>query len=113
MEQLIQDMREWHEATFPNRDPLKTAKKVLEEASELHIAVKEDVYQESRKDRQSRPGLLYAGRRISDEIADVMICAMVLSTFFDMDLESVVLERLAVVKERKNQPERDKARGIE
>lgn len=107
MKELVAQVKHWHEATFTGRSPLKTAKKVLEEASELHIAIKADV----TLDRG--PGLWHARKFLRDEMADVVICVMALASFYDMDLQDAVEKKLVELQCRVNQQERDTERGID
>lgn len=107
MNRLQEAVEAWHKKAFTGRHELKIAKKTLEEASELHIAVK----QECSKDRV--PGKLKMPRSIRDEIGDTLLCLAVLTPFYqDSDLEEIGWTRFEEIKQRTDQQERDEARGI-
>ena len=96
MTTIQKQIGEWHRATFSGRRPLATAKKALEEASELHVAAKHG-----------------STVTISEECADVAIVLFALAEMCDFDLGEVVLEKLEILKLRPDQKERDRERGID
>ena len=90
---------EWHQKIFSGRRPLTTAKKILEEASELHVEAKKEP--------------LDIGA-LSEEIADVVIACYALASMVEVELEPSIDAKLAILLARKlTQKERDRERGIE
>lgn len=96
MSDLQATIMEWHKKTFSGRRPLATAKKLLEEASECHVAAKN--------------GDLVS---MAEEAADCAIVCFVLADMAGKDLESLIHAKLGILAERTDQKERDRERGIE
>lgn len=97
---LQDEVGAWHRETFGPYGPeisRRIAKKVLEEAAELYVAV----------GAGGRP-------EIRRELGDVGVAVSALASTLTMDLESQTRIRLNEVKRRTDDPiERDRARGID
>ena len=94
---LAAEVGRWHREIFGSYDPVHhvqaIGQKAAEEARELHDA---DTYDKMRL-----------------EVADLLICGLAAADRLEMDAESAVKEKLAILIERGlTQLQRDKDRGI-
>lgn len=104
MSNLQKEIAKWHALMFPKRTPRITAKKILEEASELHVS--------ARPDEQGQ----YGRHRIDSiikECADVVITCYAMAIMFDENLDQAIYEKLETLNNKdRNQVERDLERGL-
>lgn len=92
------EIMQWHHEVFSGRRPLATAKKLLEEASECHVAAK------------GEPIDWFA---VIAEAADTAIICYVLAGMAGADLEGAMRRKLAILVARgPEQKQRDVERGI-
>ena len=91
---------EWHSNAFEKRKPLVVAKKILEEASELHIAAKEEPTNWDE---------------ILKECADTAIGLYALAGMADRSLDEAIADKIVILRERgrDEQRRRDRERGME
>lgn len=96
--ELQEEIMRWHREIFSGRRPLATAKKLLEEASECHVAAK---------------GEPINWAAVIEEAADTAIICYVLAGMADADLEAAMRSKLAILVARgSEQKQRDQERGI-
>ena len=95
MSETQDDVMQWHRSVFGDGDVLRTAKKLLEEASEAHCAAK--------------LGAHFA----TPEVVDTAVACYALAGICGFDLEYEVRNRVADLRRRPDQKQRDKERGID
>ena len=99
---MAEMVADWDHKAHPDRTVLQHAKKLLEEASECHVAAKE----------------VMAGRNdcinVLREVADIALLCFVIANSLSANLDEFMIEKLAVLEARvKEQAQRDKERGID
>jgi NTP pyrophosphatase (non-canonical NTP hydrolase) len=96
LQQIQNEVSYWHNDVFGPGRPLPTAKKCLEEASELHVAAKRLNWSEIR-----------------NECADVAIAVLALAAIGGFSLDTAIEEKLQQLRDpSRNQQQRDIERGI-
>ena len=99
LEGMQNQILDWNNQANSDRTLLQVAKKLLEEASECHVAAKEI--------DSDRIGVLR-------EAADVAILCFVIANIVGFPLESAIEEKLIVLRRRMTeQRQRDLERGID
>lgn len=102
LEGMQNQILDWNNKANPDRTLLQAAKKLLEEASECHVAAKE-----TDADRNDCINVLR-------EAADVAILCFVIANIAGFPLESAIEEKLIILRRRMaEQRQRDLERGIE